>query len=79
MLAVAMVVVPLALVRGRRSNAAVGITALLAVLAAAGVLLQAVPSWHQQSGVVMAITVPVHVAFALAMRRVGSRVTLATS
>ena len=79
MLAVAMVVVPLALVRGRRSNAAVGITALLAVLAAAGVLLQAVPSWHQQSGVVMAITVPVHVAFALAMRRVSSRVTLATS
>jgi hypothetical protein len=50
----------------------------LAVLAAAGVFLQGVPSWSQQSGVVMAITVPVHVAFALAMRRVGSRVTLAT-
>ena len=75
MLAVAMVVVPLALVRGRRSNAAVGITALLAVLAAAGVFLQGVPSWSQQSGVVMAITVPVHVAFALAMRRLGLRTT----
>ncbi len=73
LLFVAMVAVPLALVRGRRSKVALGVSGLVALLALAGALLQLVPSLHQESGVVMAMTVPVHVAFAIAMQRIGSR------
>jgi hypothetical protein len=59
--------------RGMRSRAAVGVSALVAVLSVAGLLLQLVPSLSQQSGVVLAVVVPVHVAFAVAVRRLRAR------
>ena len=61
--------VALALVRNVRGRTAMGISAVLAVLSLAGVALQLVPSLAQSSGVVLAVTVPVHVALAIAMWR----------
>ncbi len=58
-----------ALVRGEHSRTAIGLTTLVALLSICGALLQLVPSLTQSSGVVMAVTVPVHVALALAMWR----------
>jgi len=65
----AAVVVTIALWRGTRSRSANGVSALVALLSVVGLLLQLVPSLHQQSGVVLAVIVPVHLAFALAMLR----------
>ena len=69
LLLVAAVAVPLALWRGVRSRASVGVSTTVAALALAGWLLQLVPSLDQQSGVVLAVTLPVHVALAVAIRR----------
>jgi hypothetical protein len=69
----AAVVITMASWRGARSRVAVVVSALVALLSVVGLLLQLVPSWSQQSGVVLAVIVPVHVAFALAMRRLCSR------
>ncbi len=66
---VAAVVVTLALWRGVRRRAAVGVSALVALLSVVGLALQLVPSLSQQSGVVLAVIVPVHLAFAIAMLR----------
>ena len=65
----AAMVVTMACWRGTRSRAAVGLSSLVALLSLAGAALQLVPSLHQQSGVVLAVVVPVHVAFAVAMQR----------
>jgi hypothetical protein len=69
----AAVVITMASWRGARSRAAVGVSVLVALLSVVGLLLQLVPSWSLRSGVVLAVIVPVHVAFALAMRRLCSR------
>lgn len=74
LLAVAMVVVPVALLRRRWIGVAGGVSGVIAALVVAGALLQVVPAMHQQSGVVIAVTVPVHLAFALAIQRIGRRV-----
>jgi hypothetical protein len=54
-------------------RAAVGVSVLVALLSLVGLLLQLVPSWSQQSGVVLAVVVPVHVAFAVALQRRRAR------
>lgn len=61
--------VAIALVRNVRGRTAMGISLVLALLSLAGVVLQLVPSLAQSSGVVLAVTVPVHVALAIAMWR----------
>ena len=66
---IAAVVITMASWRGARSRAALGVSVLIAVLSLVGLLLQLVPSLHQQSGVVLAVVVPVQVAFAVAMWR----------
>jgi len=66
---VAAVVVTMALWRGVRGRAAVGVSALVALLSVVGLVLQLVPALSQQSGVVVAVIVPVHMAFAIAMLR----------
>lgn len=69
LLLVAAVVVPLALARREPSRAALGISAVIALLSLCGVLAQLVPAWAQSSGVVLATVVPVHVAIAVAVWR----------
>ena len=69
----AAVIVTMALWRGVWVRAAVGVSALIALLSLVGLLLPLVPSLSQQSGVVLAVVVPVHVAFALALQRVRTR------
>lgn len=61
--------VAVAVVRNVRGRTAMGISAVLALLALAGVILQLIPSVAQSNGVVLAVTVPVHVALAIAMWR----------
>ena len=61
--------VAVAVVRNVRGRTAMGISAVLALLAFAGVILQSIPSLAQSNGVVLAVTVPVHVALAIAMWR----------
>jgi hypothetical protein len=65
----AAVVITVALWRGVWVRAAVSVSAVVALLSLVGLLLQLVPSWSQQSGVVLAVVVPVHVAFAVALQR----------
>lgn len=71
LLLIAMIVVPMAFFRGRRSTAAVGLSTVIAMMSLCGVLLQVVPGWAQSSGVVLAVVVPVHVAIALGTWRLG--------
>lgn len=66
-------VITMALWRGVRTRAAVGVSALVALLSVVGLLLQLVPALYQQSGVVLAVVVPVHMAFAIAMLRLRTR------
>lgn len=66
---IAALVITMASWRGARSRAAVGVSALIAILSLLGLLLQLVPSLYQQSGVVLAVVVPVQVAYAVAMWR----------
>ena len=73
LLLLAAVIVTMALWRGVGGRAAVGVSALVALLSLVGVLLQFVPSLSQQSGVVLAVVVPVHVAFAFALQRSRAR------
>ncbi|QJR35542.1 DUF4105 domain-containing protein [Gemmatimonas groenlandica] len=70
---VAAVVITASLWRGARTRAATGVAALVALLSLVGLALQLVPSWHQQSGVVLAVIVPVQVAFAVATLRLRAR------
>jgi Domain of unknown function (DUF4105) len=72
---VAAVVVTASLWRGERSRAATGVAALVALLSLVGLVLPLLPSWSQQSGVVLAVIVPVHVAFAAAILRLPTRST----
>jgi hypothetical protein len=69
LLLVAAVVVPLALARRRPSRAALGISAVIAVMSLCAVLVQLVPALAQSSGVVLAVVVPIHIAIALAVWR----------
>ncbi|MEO7521060.1 MAG: DUF4105 domain-containing protein [Gemmatimonas sp.] len=71
LLLVASVAVPIALVRHARTRAALGVSAAIAALSLVGVLLQVIPALAQRSGVVLAVTVPVHVALAVAVWRLG--------
>ena len=61
--------VAVALARKVRGRTAMGISAVLALLSLAGVVLQLIPSLAQSNGVIIAVTVPVHVALAIAMWR----------
>jgi protein-S-isoprenylcysteine O-methyltransferase Ste14 len=69
LLLVAAVLVPLAMVRGTATRAALGLSGLIAALSVFGVLLQVVPTWSQHSGEILAVIVPVHVAIAATMWR----------
>ncbi len=71
---VAAVVVTASLWRGARTRAALGVSLVIAVLSLVGLALQLVPSLYQQSGVVLAVIVPVQAAFAVAILRLRSRV-----
>ncbi|MES2521994.1 MAG: DUF4105 domain-containing protein [Gemmatimonadota bacterium] len=71
LLLVASIAVPIALIRHRRTRAAMGVSATVALLSVIGLLLQLVPVVAQRSGVVLAVTVPVHVALAVAVWRLG--------
>jgi hypothetical protein len=70
---VAAVVVTASLWRRTRTRAAAGVAALVALLSVVGLTLQLLPSLSQQSGVVLAVVVPVHVAFAVALLRRPTR------
>ncbi len=70
---VAAVVVTMALWRGTRRRAAVGVSALVALLSVVGLVLPLMPSLYQQNGVVLAVVVPVHLAFTIALRRLPPR------
>ena len=61
--------VVVALMRNVRGRTAMGMSAVLAMLSVAGVVLQLIPSLAQSNGVVLAVTVPVHVALAIALWR----------
>ena len=61
--------VVVALMRNVRGRTAMGMSAVLAMLSFAGVILQLIPSLAQANGVVLAVTVPVHVALAIALWR----------
>lgn len=76
---VAAVVITASLWRGTRTRAATGVAALVGLLSLVGLVLQLVPSLYQQSGVVLAVIVPVNVAFAVAMLRLRSRVAPSTA
>ena len=65
----AAVVVTVALWRRTRTGAAAGVAALVALLSVVGLTLQLVPVLSQESGVVLAVVVPVQVAFAVAVLR----------
>jgi hypothetical protein len=69
LLLVAAVAVPIALMRHARNRVAIGVSTTIAALSIVGVLLQLIPVLSQRSGVVLAITVPVHVALAIAVWR----------
>jgi hypothetical protein len=71
LLLVAAVAVPIALLRHARTRAALGVSTTIAALSIIGVLLQVVPGLSQRSGVVLAVTVPVHIALAVAVWRLG--------
>ncbi len=70
---VAAVVVTMALWRGTRGRAAVGVSALVALLSVVGLVLPLMPSLYQQNGVVLAVVVPVHLAFTIALLRLPPR------
>jgi nitric oxide reductase large subunit len=70
----AAVVVTVALWRRTRTGAAAGVAALVALLSVVGLTLQLVPVLSQESGVVLALVVPVQVAFAVAVLRLRPRV-----
>ena len=70
----AAVVVTVALWRRTRTGAAAGVAALVALLSVVGLTLQLVPVLSQESGVVLAVVVPVQVAFAVAVLRLRPRV-----
>ena len=61
--------VAVALMHNVRGRTAMGMSAVLAMLSFAGVVLQLIPSLAQANGVVLAVTVPVHVALAIAVWR----------
>jgi hypothetical protein len=69
LLLVAAVAVPVALMRHARNRVAIGASTTIAALSLVGVLLQLIPALSQESGVILAITVPVHVALAIAVWR----------
>jgi Domain of unknown function (DUF4105) len=69
----AVVLVTASLWRGARTRAATGVAALVALLSVVGLALQLVPSLYQASGVVLAVVVPVQVAFAVALLRLPTR------
>jgi len=69
LLLVAAVAVPVALMRHARTRVAIGVSSTIAALSVVGVLMQLVPVLSQRSGVILAVTVPVHVALAIAMWR----------
>ena len=69
LLLVAAVVVPIALARRAPSRAAIGVSAVIALMSLCAVLVHLVPAWEQSNGVVLATVVPVHVAIALAVWR----------
>ncbi len=57
------------LARRRYTRTALGLTSVLALLSVVGVVLQLIPSFAQGSSVVLAVTVPIHLALALALWR----------
>lgn len=69
----AAIIVPIALLRGVRSRAAVGTSMLIVLLSLVGLLLQLLPGWRQHSGVVLAVVIPVHIAIAIAVWRLEGR------
>ena len=69
LLLVAAVAVPVALMRHARTRVAMGVSTTIAGLSIAGVLLQLIPALSQRSGIIVAVTVPVHVALAIAVWR----------
>ena len=69
LLLVAAVVVPVAVLRGVRNDTALGVSVTVALLAACGALLQLLPTFAQHSGVVLAVTLPMHAAVAVAVWR----------
>ena len=73
LLLVAAFVVPLALLRHARTRVSSGLSATIAAVAVLGVVVQLVPSLAQRHGVVLAVTVPVHLALATAVWRLRAR------
>lgn len=69
LLLLAALLVPLAFVRGVSSRAVRGVTALIAGCAVLGAAMLLLPGWQQHSSMVVAVTVPVHLAFAVAIWR----------
>lgn len=73
LLLVAAFAVPLALLRHARTRLSSWLSLVIAAVAVLGVVLQLVPSLAQRNGVVLAVTVPVHIALAIAVWRLRAR------
>lgn len=71
LLLLAAIAVPIALARHRQTRGALGVSVTIALLSLAGLLVRGIPALAQMNGVVLAVTVPVHVALAVAVWRLG--------
>lgn len=65
-------IVPVALFRHIRTSASMGLSVVVAVLALVGVVVQFLPGFAQGGGVIEALMIPVHVAIAVVVIRMGN-------
>ena len=73
LLLVAAVAVPIALWRSHGTRTARNVSSVIALLSLMAVIVQLVPALRQSNGVVLAMVVPVHIAFAIAMMRLPNQ------
>ena len=70
-----LVMAPALLLRGRWARAALIVAALVAALSLLGFLLQILPGFDQRNGEAIALALPIHLAFLLAMKAEAGRTT----
>ncbi len=65
--------VPLSFAYRTRGRISVGVVVVISLLSLTGLILQFIPALHQSNGVVLAVTIPVHLALAVAVWRLEPR------
>ena len=68
--------VPMSFADRARGRVSAGAVVLISLLSLMGLILQFIPALHQSNGVVLAVTIPVHLAFAIAVLRQEPRRSL---